>query len=380
MIVSFFSNRLNHHQAPVADALYKQLEDSFKFVELCPPNIQSTKGSNEDFSTRPYLVQAWKNEENHLKARKLAVESDVAVFGAESLSYEILRMKTSAKLAFEMSERWLKRGLLNLLSPRLLKYQWYYHTCFYNKPLYKLCAGAYSANDQYLMHSFKNRCYKWGYFTKVDRSFSPNNNNHTEDAVRMMWCARFLKLKHPEIVVFLARRLKKRGVHFIVDMYGDGPVLEQMKALAKKVDVSDVVAFHGAIPNDQVLQAMREHDIFLFTSDRNEGWGAVANEAMSNGCVLVASDAIGSTPYLIDHRVTGCVFQSENIDSLESEMLWLIENREEMTRIRQKSYEVFCKLWTPEHAALSLLQLIDCLMNGKDTNIEFGPCSKAIPC
>lgn len=380
MFLTFFANRLNSHQTPVSDELYHMTDGNFCFVELCPPNEQSKKGSTIDFSQRPYLLKAWESNEKTEIAKNLALESDVAVFGAESLDYEVLRMKTSAKLSFEMSERWLKRGVLNLLSPRLIKYQWYYHTCFYNKPLYKLCAGAYSANDQYLMHSFKDKCYKWGYFTKVDKFFSPNENNHVGAVVRMMWCARFLNLKHPEFVVLLADRLKKRGVHFIVDMYGDGPVLEQMKALAKSVDVSDVVAFHGAIPNDQVLKAMRDHDIFLFTSDRKEGWGAVANEAMSNGCVLVASNVIGSTPYLIEHRVTGCVFQSGNIDSLESEVLWLIENREEMERIREKSYYIFSKFWTPEHAALSLLQLIDCLMNGEETNIEFGPCSKAIPC
>lgn len=380
MFLTFFTNRLNSHQTPVADELFRLTDGNFCFVETCPPNEQSKKGSTYDYSQRSYLIKAWESNEKQEIAKTLAIESDVAVFGAESLNYEVLRMKTSEKLAFEMSERWLKRGLLNLLSPRLLKYQWYYHTCFYNKPLYKLCAGAYSANDQYLMHSYKDKCYKWGYFTKVDKFFSPNDNNHSEDVVRMMWCARFLNLKHPEIVVLLADRLKKRGVHFIVDMYGDGPVLEQIKALAKRVDVSDVVGFHGAIPNDQVLKAMRDHDIFLFTSDRNEGWGAVANEAMSNGCVLVASNAIGSTPYLIEHRVTGCIFQSGNIDSLESEVLWLIENRGEMARIREKSYNVFSKFWTPEHAALSLLQLIDCLMKGKETNIEHGPCSKAIPC
>ena len=36
---------------------------------------------------------------------------------------------------------------------------------------------------------------------------------------------------------------------------------------------------------------MEQADIYLFTSDRNEGWGAVANEAMNSACAMVA-DAI----------------------------------------------------------------------------------------
>ena len=34
---------------------------------------------------------------------------------------------------------------------------------------------------------------------------------------------------------------------------------------------------------------MEKADIFLFTSDRREGWGAVANEAMNSACALVVS-------------------------------------------------------------------------------------------
>ena len=39
------------------------------------------------------------------------------------------------------------------------------------------------------------------------------------------------------------------------------------------------------------------HIFLLFTSDRNEG--AALNESMNSGCAVVASDAIGSVPYLM---------------------------------------------------------------------------------
>jgi glycosyltransferase involved in cell wall biosynthesis len=45
--------------------------------------------------------------------------------------------------------------------------------------------------------------------------------------------------------------------------------------------------------------------VFIFTSDRNEGWGAVLNEAMGSGCAVVAADLIGSVPYLIEHKKMG---------------------------------------------------------------------------
>ena len=217
MKISFFINRLNHHQAPVADALFSIIGSSFSFVETITPTMSSDKGSKEDFSSRPFLIQAWKNEDLRKKALSLALESDVAVFGADSLFYEIERSRNTNKLSFEISERWLKRGMINLCSPKLLKSQWYYHTVFYKKPLYKLCASAYAANDHYLMQSFVDKCYKWGYFTRHVDIFDDAISSNTS---RLLWCGRFLDWKHPELPIKLAERLKEQKKNFVLDMIG----------------------------------------------------------------------------------------------------------------------------------------------------------------
>ena len=71
---------------------------------------------------------------------------------------------------------------------------------------------------------------------------------------------------------------------------------------------------------------MRNHDIFIFTSDRQEGWGAVLNEAMDSGSTVVASDAIGSSPFLIKDGQNGFLFKSENHKSLYQKVAYLIDN------------------------------------------------------
>ena len=228
MNITFFVNRLNHHQAPIADELFRLIGNSFKFVETCAPNDQSKKGSSSDYSTRPYLVRTWKDEKARDEAMSLALESDVAVFGASSFKYELFRVRNTNKLSFELSERWLKRGLINLFSPRLLKSQWYYHTLFYKKPLYKLCASAYAANDHYLMRSFVDKCYKWGYFTK---QIETSGEVFSSNVSHILWCGRFLKLKHPELPIRLAERLKIKNKNFVLDMIGIGPELDSMQKL-----------------------------------------------------------------------------------------------------------------------------------------------------
>lgn len=380
MRITFFVNRLNHHQAPVADELFCLIGDSFRFVETCVPNEQSKKGSTEDFSSRPYLIQAWNDKESKALAKKLAIESDVAVFGAESIDFEVLRMKSSNKLAFEMSERWLKRGGVNIFSPRLMKYQWYYHTLFYNKSLYKLCMGGFCANDMYALRSFIGKCYKWGYFTNFDdKTEHIKSDYNPADTTKIMWCGRFLKLKHPELPVVLAERLRSSGYRFVIDMFGNGVEYYHIKSLIEKKGLSDVVRLRGEVPNKDILKEMQSHEVFLFTSDRHEGWGAVINEAMGSGCAVVTSDCVGAAPYLIVDGKNGLVFESGRIDSLEEKVVQLLSNCDLLHAMRQNAFYSIRDLWNPKNAAVSLLALIEDLTNGRPTSIISGPCSIAEP-
>lgn len=382
MQIVFFSNFINHHQANVADELYKLTNGNYTFVELCPIYDWLLKGGYSDLSSRPYVLQAWRNKENMDRAMELLYSADVALFSCpESWKYEALRAKTG-KLTFDVSERWLKRGWLNLMSPRLLKYFWYYFTVLAHKNVYKLCSSAFACGDHYKLHSFKNKCYKWGYFTKVDENYtveaslggSTSGTLHT-----FMWCARFLKWKHPELPIQMAVRLKEKGYKFVLDMYGSGEELEPNKALAKYLNVEDVVNFKGNMPNNDILKAMREHELFLFTSDKNEGWGAVANESMSNGCAIVASDAIGSIPFLVNDGVNGCVFESCNLDSLCEKVEWLLDNPEKRLQIAAKAYQTMRDVWSPKIAANNFLKLAKMLQGGNNTLPIDGPCSKAYP-
>lgn len=379
MTIVFVSNFINHHQSLWSDELFKVLLGHYYFVETQKMYDWLKSGGYDDFSSRPYVLQAWKDDASKKKAEELCINADVAIFGADSLDYQIMRAKTG-KLSFEVSERWLKKGILNLLSPRLLRNMWYYHTLFRKKPVYKLCSSAYAAGDQYKMFSYKDRCYKWGYFTRVDDyDIEASLDDRQAAEFHLMWCARFLKWKHPEMAIKLAARLKAKGYTFTLDMYGSGVELERMQLLARQLDVTDVVRFCGNLPNDQILEQMRCHDIFLFTSDRNEGWGAVANEAMSNGCVLVGSNAIGSVPFLVKDGENGCVFKSCDLDSLMNKVEYLLNNRTEIRRLAVNGYLTMKTVWSPENAARNLMTLIDDLRNGRDTSVADGPCSKALP-
>ncbi len=395
-MIAFFSNFLNHHQALFSDELYRLTKGHYYFVALEPMPESFVRNGYPSFDDKPYLIKAFDSDVNREKAKQLALDSEVAIFGALSLNYQVLRSRKTNGMSFEVSERWLKKGWLNMLSPNLLKNQWYYHTLFYRKPVYKLCSSAFAANDQYKMHSYIDRCYKWGYFTQVDNDFYVEaliQGASTEEITPLMWCSRFLQWKHPELPVLLAERLKRDGYKFHIDMFGSGEKLDAVKDIIDKNKVGDCVTLRGSLPNADVLKEMRRHKIFLFTSDKNEGWGAVLNESMANGCVPVVSDAIGSAPFLIDDEKNGCLFEAPKsnsgllpkkidvdehaLDSLYEKVISLLENPKKRNQMAVCAYQTMKEIWSPQNAARNLIQLIDDLQNGHKTTIKVGPCSKA---
>jgi len=198
--------------------------------------------------------------------------------------------------------------------------------------------------------------------------------------VHIMWCARFLRWKHPELPLMLAKRLKDKGYKFVLDMYGSGVELEHTRNLASELEVLDTVRFLGNLPNDEILKQMRQHEVFLFTSDKNEGWGAVLNESMSNGCAVVASNMIGAVPFLIEDGVSGLVFQSEDIDSLETKVMSLLDNAGYRRTIARNAIDTMRATWSPANAARQFLKLISAIQTGDNSLIPLqGPCSKAKP-
>ena len=229
------------------------------------------------------------------------------------------------------------------------------------------------------MFSFKEKCFKWGYFTTVPEIDIENIQKAKRSAstVKILWVARFLQLKHPFRMLQLASQLRTNHVDFLVDMIGVGPEYDKIASAIKKMGLENHVHLLGQVSNSTVMEAMRTHDIFCFTSDKNEGWGAVLNEAMSSGCCPVSSIETGSTPYLIKDGVNGLSFDLGKKNDLFDKVLWLIKHPEEREKMSIEAYKTIRDVWSPKNPALQLMSLCEKLLNGKDNFAAEGPCSKA---
>lgn len=379
MRIVFVSNFINHHQVYLADELYKLTERNYYFIETEQmPNSFKELGY-PDFSMRPYIIRAWESTKNKKLAMNLCLEADVMIFGGPgTLKYAMKRNKTGG-ITFEIGERCLKRGLINIFSPHLLKSLALYNIRFKKNGFRALCCSAYSAKDWNMLGAYKNKCYKWGYFTKTpDIDINDILKGHQGSSkIKILYVSRFLILKHPEMPVMLAKELKEKGYDFEINMYGNGPLKGKIKKLISELNLTENVHLKGTVSNDEILFEMRNHQIFLFTSDKHEGWGAVVNEAMSNGCVVVGSNAIGSIPFLITPQRNGMIFENLNQDDFNSKVKFLIDNPQKRAEMAILAYQVIHNVWSPQNAAKRLISLCEGILSDKEILFTSGPCSRS---
>ena len=381
MKLVFFTNYVHHHQVPLADEFYKLLEGHYQYVAMESLPDWLIRGGYDPTIDRPYIVKAYESENEHQYALRLANEADVVIIGSAPEECVAQRIK-EGKITFRYSERWFKSRPWYFSGP-IAWYNYYRHHIRYkHKPLYMLAASAFTCRDVNTVGAYQNKVYKWGYFTGIEEFqieiLTKLDISNVEQIPRIMWCSRFLKWKHPELPILLAKRLKNKGYRFQLNMYGSGDELKHTILLATRLNVLDVVSFCGNLPNNEILIKMREHEIFLFTSDRNEGWGAVLNESMSNGCAVVASDLIGAVPFLIDDGINGLIFKSKDLDSLEDKVVFLLKNPALRIQMAQNAIKTMRKIWSPQNAARQFMSLVEALRSNNESLLPVsGPCSKA---
>lgn len=386
MLFVFLNAGIGPHQSALADAMYDELGDNFVFIEFGRSKRQhgsyegATKGIDYH-SNRPYILQMYKSKENEERARHLLDKADVLRVGGEPLKLIKNRLKQK-KLTFRSSERLFKTPIWQHtpitfmhIYDRLMKYA---------NPNYRLlCQSAYLPNDVKFFRSYKDRCYKFAYFTEVGKlDIEKSLLERRRDKLQIIWCARFINWKHPELPVLLAKSLIQSGRdNFEIKMIGANttPLWKKIQKIIFKKKLQQYIQLTGGITNVEVLRTMQRSNVFLFTSDRNEGWGAVLNEAMSAGCACVASNEIGAVPYLIKHDENGLIFKSKSLQSLFDQVSKLYDDRQYCENLGRNAYKTITTEWSAQTAARRLIELSKSIINGKEIFISNGPCSKAFP-
>ena len=367
------SNYLNHYSLALSKEMKKIFKD-FHFV-VCEKLPEERKSLGfDDLNNLDFVVREWEEPD---KVKNLFINSDFVITDYNYNKYLKERLKLNKPVAYD-SERLFKddNSLFKIL--RYMKYWWLYHN---DKKSPLLCISAYTASDYNSIGLFKDRAYKWAYFSDAieyddfDKMLSSKNKNS------LIWAGRLIKWKHPEYAIEVAKGLKELKYDFSLNIIGNGEMENELKDLINKYDLNKEVHLLGSMPPDKVRKYMEESQIYLFTSDRGEGWGVVLNEAMNSGCACVASYETGSTPFLVDDGDNGLVYKNNNVDELFNKTKYLLDNNDELNRIANNAYKTIVNEWNPKIAAEKFYLFVDSIYKNKETRnlFEKDVLSKALP-
>ena len=242
------------------------------------------------------------------------------------------RLKRGLK-TIVMTERWFKSpiGFARLLHPRFFRMSWRFIRALRNKNCYyygigvdalqdiarlceffsgnfrvlfskvRLCVkkvpcGIVSPVDGRTFRWYHDKLRLWGYFVApstqcVNRlSDIPNHR-----PIRILWVGRMLDWKRVDTII-KAVGLLNQPRRYHLTLVGDGPERMKLERMALGVEG---VEFRDFVALEEVRRLMREHDVFVLSSNEEEGWGATVSEAMEEGMCIYGTFEAGSTQSML---------------------------------------------------------------------------------
>jgi glycosyltransferase involved in cell wall biosynthesis len=137
---------------------------------------------------------------------------------------------------------------------------------------------------------------------------------------------RMTKVKHYDVVIEAARRLREAPGGFRFVLVGDGPDRARLLEAARDLVAAGVVEFPE--PGTEVLGLVRQADVGVLLTNpayANEGLSNSIMEYMALGLPVVCGDG-GGNPELVRDGVSGFVVPQGDVDRLVERLVWLREH------------------------------------------------------
>ena len=150
---------------------------------------------------------------------------------------------------------------------------------------------------------------------------------------RLIHISNFRKVKRvPDVIEIFRKVVDKIDARLV--LVGDGPTRPQVEDMVRRYELCPKVQFVGK--QIEFIDTLNRSDIFLLPSEE-ESFGLSALEALSCGVPVVASN-VGGVSELVTPEV-GFLSEVGDVDSMASNCLELIEDRERLVMYRKQARE-----------------------------------------
>jgi glycosyltransferase involved in cell wall biosynthesis len=352
MKIVMISNYVSPHVSEICDVLYHAPGVVFHFIALgAPESFRTAIGFVEE--SHPYVVDGTKDPSH---SHALLNEADFVIVGSADPSWLKNAIKAK-KFIFRWNEH-LDKGQSHLWLHKIHLHGLYAKESRGNG--YLLCCSSHARSDFESSGLYKHKCFAWGYFPAGNASKDFSKKTIGKSAVlNILWSGRLLNWKHPEKALEAASILYQQKIPFSLRVLGGGELKESLKNELVGKPYASFVKIEGTKSYSETLEAMAEADIFLATSDKGEGWGAVLNEAMSSQCAVLASSGAGSTGFLVEDGQNGFVYQND--EEFQKKFLLLAKEPQKSQAMALQARQTILEDWNASHAVSNLLEVFKAL-------------------
>jgi glycosyltransferase involved in cell wall biosynthesis len=221
---------------------------------------------------------------------------------------------------------------------------------------------------------------------------SEPTNSSTNELLNVLWVGRMLDWKRVDTLIKAVGLLLEEGYAIRLVVVGQGPEEPRLRKLAETICNRNLVAynrttnelspitFQPPVPIVQVRDLMRQADVYVLPSDGGEGWGAVVNEAMEEGCSVIATWECGSGSTIIKHGENGLLFHAGNVDDLAGCLRQVSDDANYRLMLANAGQETIKSLWSSEVAAERLRSFCEALLAGRNVPVYADGPLRNLPC
>jgi glycosyltransferase involved in cell wall biosynthesis len=243
-------------------------------------------------------------------------------------SYWLLYARSPETEQSRLRNRWLKQRLIGTV-PELT---WT-----------SLIAVSATVKQEYMRAGFDPKRIEVIY-NGIDPRFLtlPRSASNKEEAFQLLFVGR-IRVEKGILVILKALDLLMHELKMSMDLpplrlhiFGDGDetYISELQTFLREKGLTDIVTFHGKVPQDELIQYYDRSEIMLVPSLWQEPFGLVVAEAMARGLPVIASN-VGGPVEIITHEKNGLLVEAGDERALALAISQLIKNPDKRKRFGQ---------------------------------------------
>jgi len=355
MKLLYAGKNINHHQVPFVKSLMSILgKDKVKYSSIKMIEPERLKMGFELFEG-DWLIDAINQKEIF---EEWWDKADVVITNNREYYNLIERRLKKGQLVFFTSERWFKEpeGFLRLFHPHILSLVLKFRRLTKYPNFYYLPQGYFSYYDLARLGILKDKAFSFGYLTPNYIGRQKDSNYIDKNKLNIIWAGSLIKLKRVDLLAEAFCHIHKQFPDTYLTIIGEGPEKDNILSILRNGDASQSYKIMDFVGNAELRSIMNASDIYVFPSSGAEGWGAVVNEAMKEGCAVILSNKVGSIS-MINDRHNGLIFQNGSVSSLCEALRLVCKDQQFLHMIQTNAVKTIENEWNPDIAAKRFIEL-----------------------